>query len=99
MLFNESVDLSVTDYNQDGNYELLIGQYASQNVNVYHMYYITKDLEIGHYEEIGEIFISSQDMSPALEVDGEVLKYSIYDNSTGSIITKEIKLTMLTLDS
>ncbi len=98
MLFHESVDLKVTDYNQDGNYEVLIGQYASQNGNVYHMYHITKDLKIGHYDEVGELFISSQDMSPELEVDGEVVKYGYYDNGVGKIIHEEIKLQTLALN-
>ncbi len=98
MCFHENVDLKITDYNLDNNYEVLIGQYASQNGNVYHIYYITKDLKIGHYEDIGEIFISSQDMSPELEVADGAVRYSVYDNSVGKLVEKEIKLESLGLN-
>ena len=73
--------------NWTGNYQLaIINRSDNIVINTYEL------------EEWSEISISSQDMSPALKVDGEVVNYSIYDNSTGSTITKEIKLTMLALD-
>lgn len=96
--FQESFTLNITDYNEDGTYEVLIGQYGSSNSNIYRMYYITEDLEIGCYTEIGELNISDRDMSPVLESGEGVVTYAVYDNSTGGTITKEIDIRMLEVE-
>lgn len=93
--FKENFELNLTDYNEDGIYELLIGQYGSNNYNIYKMYYIKDDLEIGYYAEIGELEISSKELSPRLEVrDGNII-YSVYNISNGVMVDKEISLSRL----
>lgn len=52
--FGEPFTLNLTDYNIDGTYELLIGQRISDNENSCYMYYITEELQIGCYDNIGE---------------------------------------------
>ncbi|MCD7751118.1 MAG: hypothetical protein LUI10_05190 [Lachnospiraceae bacterium] len=95
LCFQESFDLQLTDLNADGCAEVLIGQYAGSNYNLYKMYYIDEDGQIGYYSEIGDLAISSQDLSPCLEVSGGSAVYSVYDNSTGSWVTGEIDLEAL----
>ncbi len=90
--FVGDVELNVTDYNEDGSKELLLGQHGGSNYNIYHMYYITKDFEIGYVSEIGELVISSKEVSPVLEVKNNMLIYQVYDMNSGSFITKEIAL-------
>ncbi|MCD8326899.1 MAG: hypothetical protein LUC90_09555 [Lachnospiraceae bacterium] len=87
----------MTDLNSDGCMEVLIGQYGASNFNLYRMYYIDADLQIGCYSEIGELTISSQEMSPALEVSGDKIVYSFYDNARGEMVTGEIDITALDL--
>ena len=77
---------------------MLIGQYGNSNNNIYRMYYITEELEIGCYTEIGELNISSRKMSPVLESGEGVVTYAVYDNSTGGTITKEIDIRMLEVE-
>ncbi|MCD7805784.1 MAG: hypothetical protein LUH19_00395 [Lachnospiraceae bacterium] len=84
LCFQESFALQVTDLNADGCMEVLIGQYGTSNFNLYKMYYIDENLQIGYYTEIGELTISSQEMSPALEVSGDKIVYSFYDNAKGA---------------
>ncbi len=95
MCFQETFDLKLTDYDKDGNFEVLIGQYGTVNYNRYHMYQIGGDLRISYYSEIGEILISSREMSPELEVKGDVIRYSYYDNSKGKEVIKEIDVKAL----
>ncbi|MCD7738903.1 MAG: hypothetical protein LUH58_07690 [Lachnospiraceae bacterium] len=97
LCFQESFDLQVTDLNSDGCMEVLIGQYGASNFNLYKMYYIDADLQIGYYSQIGELTISSQDLSPALEVSGDKVVYSVYDNARGEMVTGEIDITALYL--
>ena len=96
--FLEKFTLNITDYNEDGTYEVLIGQYGGSNYNIYRMYYITEELEIGCYTEIGELNISDRNMSPVLEVGDGVVTYAVYDNSTGGTITKGIDIRMLEVE-
>ncbi len=77
---------------------MLIGQYGSSNYNIYRMYYITEDLEIGCYTEIGEINISDRNMSPVLEAGDGVVTYSYYDNSVGGMITEQIDIGALEVE-
>lgn len=93
--FGQSVTLNLTDYNKDGNYEVLIGQRSGSNFNSYYMYYITSDMEIGFYEEIGELLISSESFSPILDLDGNILRFSYYDNMSGETVVKEMDINTL----
>ncbi|MCD8131765.1 MAG: hypothetical protein LUE16_10930 [Lachnospiraceae bacterium] len=97
LCFQENFDLQVTDLNADGCMEVLIGQYGASNFNLYRMYYIDADLQIGYYSKIGELTISSQEMSPCLEVSGNSAVYSVYDNAKGEWVTGEIDITALAL--
>ena len=95
LCFHDNIELKLTDLNSDGCQEVLIGQYAANNYNIYRMYYIDKDLQIGYYSEIGAIEMSSQDLSPQLEVtDGKVI-YPVYDNVQGSMITNEMDIAII----
>lgn len=95
MRFGEPFSLNVTDYNSDGIYELLIGQRISDNQGSYYMYYITKELQIGYYDNIGEIIMSSSKKSPVLKVSEGCLQYASYNNSTGEWIQHTIDLNLL----
>ena len=95
LLFKESVALTLTDYNMDGVLEILIGQYGSQNYNTYNMYYITEASTIGYYSEIGTLSISSEDMSPQLEVKNGSIQYPLYDNSSNTMNMRNIGLDAL----
>lgn len=93
--FHKNIDLKLTDLNSDGCPEVLIGQYAASNYNLYRMYYVDQEMQIGYYSDIGIIAISSQDMSPQLEVtDGKII-YSLYDNAQGIMVKKEMDLKAL----
>ncbi len=95
LCFQERFDLQVTDLNADGCMEVLIGQYGASSFNLYRMYYIDADLQIGYYSEIGELAISSQDLSPALTVSGDKIVYDVYDNAKGEWVAGEIDITEL----
>lgn len=96
LTFKNKIDIALKDYNRDGNFDFLIGQYASSNLNTYKMYYVTKDLKIGYYNKVGEFSISSKSFSPELEPDNRGdLTYSFYDNSSGTTIKKTIDLNLL----
>lgn len=95
-LVKDKFDITLMDYNKDGNYEFLIGQYGSSNIKIYRMYYITKDFKIGYYDNIGEINISNESLSPELKVNSNgKLEYSFYDNSKGDTIQKTIDINLL----
>ncbi|QNU67677.1 hypothetical protein EHE19_004180 [Ruminiclostridium herbifermentans] len=92
----DKVNITLKDYNKDGNYEFLLGQYGSSNLNIYKMYYITKDFKIGYYDKIGEINISNESYSPELKINNEGnIEYSYYDNSVGDTIKKSIDINLL----
>ncbi|EPR07703.1 hypothetical protein [Ruminiclostridium papyrosolvens] len=98
LTFKNKIDITLKDYNKDGNFDFLIGQYASSNLNTYKMYYVTKDFKIGYYNNIGEFSISSKSYSPELKKDNKGnLTYSFYDNSSGKTITKIIDINLLKL--
>ena len=88
MTFNSKFKLKVYDYNNDGVYELLIGQYGVSNYNLYNLYYIDEKLGIGKYDDFKEIPISSDDMSPIL--DNGYYKY--YDNANQEWVEHQIEV-------
>ncbi|GKX31591.1 hypothetical protein SH1V18_40710 [Vallitalea longa] len=103
--FNEQLsvknkfDITIEDYNNDGNYEFLVGQYGSSNFNIYNMYYITSDFKIGYYDEVGEINITNKEYSPVLDLDenGNII-YDYYDNNKGEKIIKTIDTELINHD-
>lgn len=95
LCFHETVALNLTDLNSDGCPEVLIGQYACANYNLYRMYYIDKDMQLGYYSEIGALEISSQEMSPQLKAADGKITYPVYDNAKGGIVSKELELSAL----
>lgn len=46
MRFGSKFDISVYDYDDNGEIEFLIGQYFSSNINEYRLYRITQDKKI-----------------------------------------------------
>jgi hypothetical protein len=92
MTFNKKFEIMISDYNDDGVNEFLIGQYGSANFNVYRMYYIDENLNIGYYNQLGEILMSDESMSPLLNED---CIYKYYDNRTGDFIEKKIDFNLL----
>ncbi len=96
LTFKNKIDIALKDYNKDGNFDFVIGQYVSSNLNTYKMYYVTKDFKIGYYNKVGEFSMSSKSFSPELEPDNRGnLIYSFYDNSSGTTIKKIIDLNLL----
>ena len=95
--FQEQFTLQPVDYNKDGTLELLIGQYGCSNYNFYRMYYITPEQEIGCYDKIGELMISSLEMSPVLEGSNTEVRYSYYNNSVGEMVIGKIPYEDLTV--
>lgn len=96
LTIKDKVNITLKDYNKDGNYEFLIGQYGSSNFNIYRMYYITKDFKIGYYDKIGEFNISNKSYSPELKINNEGnIEYSYYDNSVGDTTKKTININLL----
>ncbi len=94
----DKVNITLKDYNKDGNYEFLLGQYGSSNLNIYRMYYITKDFKIGYYDKIGEFNISNESYSTELKINNEGnIEYSYYDNSVGDKIKKTIDINLLVI--
>ena len=87
LIFTEEFPIQLADYNEDGIMEFLIGQYGCSNYNFYRIYYITPELEIGYYEEIGELMITSKEMSPVLERNEDGTLYSYYNNAGGNTVT------------
>ena len=99
MRFGEPFPLNLTDYNNDDTYELLIGQRISDNQNSCYMYYITKELQIGCYDNIGEIIMSESKSSPVLSLSEGSLQYAAYNNSIGEWVQHTIDLALLTQEN
>ena len=59
------------------------------------MYYITKELQIGCYDNIGEIIMSESKCSPVLGLSEGGLQYAAYDNSIGEWVQHTIALELL----
>ncbi len=102
MLFQEQVTLNVVDYNEDGVFELLLGQYGTQNFNLYHLYQIYEEQEIGnestanpivitYRSDKGDIAMTCKELSPILEYDGKDLQYEVYDNTLSKKIYKKLQ--------
>lgn len=91
--FQEEFTIQFCDYNGDGTLEFLIGQYAGANYNVYQMYDVSGVQAIGYCEELGELMIASDSLSPILEYDSDgTVYYSYYDNASGEQVEQEAKV-------
>lgn len=88
--FQSNFSIEFDDYNNDGNIDFAIGQYASSNGNVYKLFTISPD---GKIEELlikgqSEIFSSGGNRySKRFEkIDMTSFKNQYYDNSKGKMV-------------
>lgn len=96
MIFNSSFQIQFDDYNNDGDIDFTIGQYASGNGNEYKLFTLRKD---GTVEEIpveghSSLFISDTTgfySTKLTKIDNVTFKIKYYDNSKGKDIEKVFK--------
>ncbi|HWT73508.1 MAG TPA: hypothetical protein VN258_02135 [Mobilitalea sp.] len=81
--FRKKFEIELIDYGSDGNYEFLIGQYFSSNLNLYKMYQInTSQDEIIAINDLGYLNVSGSRETEKLNQDKDGNYYvSGYDNS------------------
>jgi len=88
LVFNSSFQIQFDDYNNDGNIDFTIGQYASSNGNDYKLFTLRED---GKIEELpvkgySSLFISNYTefySTKFTKVDSITFKKEYYDNSIG----------------
>jgi hypothetical protein len=88
LIFNTQFKIEFGDYNNDGNFDFTIGQYASSNGREYKLFTITRDNKI---EEIpikghSSLFISNTTgfySTKLTKVNNNTFKIVYYDNSKG----------------
>ncbi|KPU43282.1 hypothetical protein OXPF_27230 [Oxobacter pfennigii] len=88
LIFNSSFQVQFDDYNNDGNIDFTIGQYASSNGRNYKLFTLGKD---GKIEELpvkgySSLFISNTTgyySTKLTKVDNSTFKIEYYDNSEG----------------
>lgn len=91
LIFNSSFEIQFDDYNNDGDLDFTIGQYASSNGIDYKLFTLRKD---GSIEELAirdypTLFISNTSghySTKLTKVDNISFKRQYYDNSTGKYI-------------
>jgi beta-lactamase regulating signal transducer with metallopeptidase domain len=88
--FQSAFDIEFDDYNNDGNIDFVIGQYAFSNGNVYKLFTISSDgkIEVLPIEGQSEIFSSGGNRySKRFEkIDTTSFKNQYYDNSKGKTV-------------
>jgi hypothetical protein len=88
MIFNSSFEIQFDDYNNDGDIDFTIGQYASSNGREYKLFTLRKD---GTVEELTvkdhySLFISNTTdfySTKLTKIDDVTFKIEYYDNSKG----------------
>lgn len=88
LIFNTSFQIQFDDYNNDGDIDFTIGQYASSNGRDYKLFTLRKD---GRIEELpvkgySSLFISNTTgfySTKLAKVDNETFRIEYYDNSKG----------------
>ncbi|TCT17206.1 hypothetical protein EDC18_101504 [Natranaerovirga pectinivora] len=90
MRFQTEFDILTYDYNDDGQYEFLIGQYLSSNIYEYRLYRIKENLEIVNLQNVDYLNISGGGRYSNLLGITETgdIYYKYYDNSRMEYITK-----------
>ncbi|NLM59588.1 MAG: hypothetical protein GX194_10845 [Clostridium sp.] len=91
LIFNSSFEIQFDDYNDDGDIDFAIGQYASSNGKEYKLFTLRKD---GKIEELtvkgySSLFISNPTgvySTKLKKVDNASFKIEYYDNSKGENI-------------
>ena len=83
MRFSRTFEIELIDYDNDGNYEFLMGQYFSSNLNIYHMYQInTTTNEIAAMSDMGFFNMSGKRETERLKQEDDGNYYiQGYDNS------------------
>lgn len=85
LFFSKEFEMELIDYDNDGNYEFLIGQYFSSNLNLYKMYQLNTSLdELVSLNDVGYLNFSGSRETEKLTQDN-VGNYYVrgYDNSEG----------------
>lgn len=90
LIFQSAFDIEFDDYNNDGNIDFAIGQYASSNGNIYKLFTISPDgkIETLLTEGQSEIFSSggSKYSKKFEKTDMTSFKNQYYDNSKGKTV-------------
>lgn len=86
LTFTESFDLAFDDYNNDGNIDFTLGQYASSNGRLYKLFTIKADgtIEPLEIKDTPELFISDSTdrySTKLYKCDNTSFKARYYDNS------------------
>lgn len=89
MNFKNEFKLIFDDYNNDGNPDFTLGQYASSNGFEYALFTINHEGKVETLDTGGLMFISEHDYSIKLEKLSPIsFKKSCYDNSIGETIER-----------
>ncbi len=88
LIFNSLFDIEFDDYNNDGDIDFTIGQYASSNGNEYKLFTLRKDgtIEILPINGYPSMFISNTTgyySTKLTKLDNVTFKKEYYDNSKG----------------
>ncbi len=85
LFFSREFEIELIDYDRDGNYEFLIGQYFSSNLNLYKMYQVnTSKDELIALKDVGYLNFSGYRETEKLTLDDDGNYYvNGYDNSEG----------------
>ncbi len=90
--FSSTFHIEIEDYDGDSQYEFLIGQYFSSNMNLYRMYQINKNNQIVNIDSVDYLNISGKPRySCVLDKSSEgQWYYSYYNNISSKDIEKLI---------
>ena len=86
LIFTSSFKIEFDDYNNDGDLDFTIGQYASSNGNVYRIFTLKKDGKIEELQikDSSELFISKSTgyySTKLNKINGNAFETEYYDNS------------------
>lgn len=96
MIFNSPFQIQFDDYNNDGDIDFTIGQYASSNGKEYKLFTLKKDgtIEVIPVKGHSSLFISDTTgfySTKLTKTDNVTFKIEYYDNSNGQNIEKVFK--------
>lgn len=88
LLFSSTFDIAFDDYNDDGNIDFTIGQYASSNGNEYKLFTLRKDGKIEELpvKDYPYLFISDTTgrySTKLIKIDKVTFKKQYYNNAEG----------------
>lgn len=96
LTFTSSFDIQFDDYNNDGDIDFTLGQYATSNGNDYKIFTIRKDgkVEELRIKDYPYLFISNRTdyySTKLKKIDSVTFKKEYYDNSQGKIFGDRFK--------